>query len=84
MRVDIQMMFKDGGVCTTMANTLTAVAGKIADKTQRAQWTLDRWQEIQGQEMYFGHKNAFTVDKSVAALAKLAGQKPRPETNPMG
>jgi hypothetical protein len=67
--------------CATMADALNVVAGKIADKKQRAQWALARWQEIQGREMYLGHKNAITADKSLAVLAKLAGQKARPEIN---
>jgi hypothetical protein len=65
--------------CALMADALSATAAKITDKPQRAQWALARWQELQGRELYLGKKHAFTADKAVAVLAKLAGQKPRPE-----
>lgn len=69
---------EDSG-CATMAECLSAAAGKIADKKERSQWAHSRWQELQGKELYLGRKHAITVDKTVPVLAKLAGQKPRPE-----
>jgi hypothetical protein len=69
---------RNDAACAGMADALNAAAGKIADKKLRAQWASARWQEIQGRELYLGRKNAFTQDKSVSALAKLAGKAPRP------
>jgi hypothetical protein len=65
--------------CDKMAATLAAVAGVIPDKKARREWSLERWQEIQGRECYFGKGEAITLDPTVHVLAKLTGQKPRPE-----
>lgn len=69
--------------CATMSDTLLASAQQISDKTQRAQWAQARWEQIQGKEAYFiTPRGKFTLrtDVCVATLAKLAGKKPRPET----
>lgn len=65
--------------CETMASRLGAAAGRIGDRKQRAQWAGERWQELEGRELYLGRKNAITADKSAAVLVRLAGRKPRPE-----
>lgn len=65
--------------CAKMADALSAAAGKIADRKARVSWAAERWQEIQGHEMYLGRRNVATTDKSVAVLGKLAGKKARPE-----
>jgi hypothetical protein len=76
---------RNEAACSAMADRLNAAASKLPDKKQRAQWALTRWREIQGKEMYFkpagryGGQLAMATDASVGTLAKLAGQKPRPE-----
>jgi hypothetical protein len=70
---------RSDAACAAMADALTAAAAKIADKKQRRHWASDCWQQIQGTEKYFGHKGAIATDKSVVALAKLAGKSPRSE-----
>lgn len=65
--------------CAARADEVAAVAGKIADKKERAVWAVARWQEIQGHELYLGRRNKITADKSLAVLGKLAGKKARPE-----
>lgn len=66
--------------CDKMAATLAATAGMITDKKAKREWALERWQEMQGHECYFGKGGAITLDPSVGTLARLAGQKPRPES----
>ena len=66
--------------CDKMAATLAAAAGMITDKKAKREWALARWQEIQGYECYFAKGGAITLDPSVGTLARLAGQKPRVET----
>ncbi len=63
-----------------MAAALTAVADSISDKKLREQWTLARWQEIQGHENYLGPKNKITTDASAVILAKITKNKLRPDT----
>ncbi|MGD0089031.1 MAG: hypothetical protein ABSE73_03855 [Planctomycetota bacterium] len=65
--------------CELMAEAIQAAARHIADQKQRTQWLLDRWQEIVGHEDYFGKKNAILTDAAASALAKLTGNKLRPE-----
>ncbi len=64
---------------TAMAERLSAVTGRIPGKPERAKWVADRWDELQGKELYLGAKNAVTADKCVAVLGKLAAKKPRPD-----
>lgn len=63
-----------------MAQAIMAAAKLIHDKAQKKQWALDRLQDIQGHEMYFGKDNVILVDAAAPALAKMAGTKLRPES----
>ncbi len=65
--------------CAIMSGAVQAAARLITDKKQRAQWVAERWQDIDGHEYYFNHKNLVATDPTAAALAKLAGRKLRPE-----
>ncbi len=62
--------------CTQMAAAVTAAADKIADKKKKREWAMECWQELQGHECFLV-KGAITPDPTVAALAKLSGQKPQ-------
>lgn len=66
-----------------MADTLTATAVRIPDRKARAAWAKNRFAEIQGHEMFFtkpGRGGKLVDDKSAAVLAKLCGQKLRPQS----
>lgn len=65
--------------CRLMADAITAVANRIADKKLRSKWTSQLWEEIQGRENYFGPKHKILIDDSATALAKLSRLKLSPE-----
>jgi hypothetical protein len=69
---------RDEASCELMAKELVAAAAKITEKSDRTQWLLARWEQIQGHEVYFGKGEKITTDVSATALAKLAGKKLSP------
>lgn len=62
--------------CQDMTAAINAAAERIADKKKRRDWALECWQDVQGHECFLV-KGAITPDPTVAALAKLSGQKPQ-------
>lgn len=70
---------RTAAACDKMSATLQATAGMIPDKKARREWALAQWPLLQGHERYFGKGGAITPDPVVNTLARLAGQKPRPE-----
>jgi hypothetical protein len=72
--------------CQAMADSVSAAASHISDKKERRQWTGGLYREIVGKELYFAKKGhhgkqcALTADPCATTLARLAGQRPRPES----
>jgi len=65
--------------CEQTAALVTAAAERIPDKGKKKEWANACWQAIQGHECFLDKKGNITADPTVPALAKLAGQKARPE-----
>ena len=71
---------EDDAACALMADRIKAVGDRLTDKKQRQQWATALWDLAKGKEMYFGKRNRVSTDATIPVLAKLAGQKPPPET----
>lgn len=66
--------------CDFMADTVRAVAERIADKKERRKWASDLAGKLRGSETYFTEKNKVATDDCAKVLAKLTGAKLPSET----
>jgi hypothetical protein len=66
---------RDEASCESMATELEAAANKITNTSEKTDWVLARWEEIQGHESFFAKGGKVTIDASAKALAKLAHKK---------
>ncbi len=74
---------KNDVACAKVLATIKATANCIKDRKQKKQWALVLWKQAQGHEKYFGHKYRVSTHPAVPFLARLSGQKRRPESELM-